>query len=97
MLKRESFFEINEKTLRKYYKDSTGGRRLYVYPSLNAIVTARPSAAVRKYLYTEYRVSGSFLKRVLVRLYAFVLLHSFGLCAAKSIKLSNCANKHTLI
>ena len=97
MIKRENFFEINERTLKKYYKESTKGRRLYIYPALNAIVTACPSSAVRKYLYTEYRVSGSFLKRILVRIYVFVLLHSFGIFAAKSIKIPNCANRNTLI
>ena len=66
MLKRENFYDVNEKTLRRYYSDCKSRKRLYIYPELNAIVTARPSRAVRNYLYTEYRVSGSFLKKIAV-------------------------------
>lgn len=97
MLKREDFYAINENTLRSFYRDSTGEKRLYIYPELNAIVTARPSKAVRKYLYTEYRVNGSVVKRLLVRLYAGVLLNSFGLLAAKSLKIKTDADADTLI
>ena len=70
MLKREDFYKINENTLEKYYQNSKNEKRLYIYPELNAIVTARPSKMVRNYLYTEFRVSGSPLKRLLVRIYA---------------------------
>lgn len=97
MMKREPFFVINKKTLEKYYSSSTSARSLYVYPELNAIVTVCPSASVKKYIYTEYRVSGSFLKRLAVKLYAKLLLNSFGLLSAKRIRLLSNANKNTLI
>ena len=97
MIKREDFYEINRKTLETYYENGKREKRLYIYPELNAIVTARPSKAVRQYLYTEYRVSGSPLKRLLVRLYATVLLHSGGLLSAKSIRLKTDADRDTLI
>ena len=97
MLKREDFYTINQKTLGNYYKNSATEKKLYIYPELNAIVTARPSKAVRQYLYTEFRVSGSFLKRLMVRLYATVMLNSFGLLASKSLKIKTDADKNTLI
>lgn len=97
MLKREDFYTINQKTLEKYYATSRNKKRLYIYPELNAIVTASPSKTVRRYLYTEFRVNGSFLKRLLVRLYATVLLNSRGLFAAKSVTLNTDANRDTLI
>lgn len=97
MLKREDFYAINRKTLEKYYADSENEKRLYIYPELNAIVTANPSKAVRQYLYTEFRVNGSFLKRLLVRVYATALLNSRGLFAAKSIRIKTDADKNTLI
>ena len=97
MLKREDFYTINRKTLEKYYATSEKKKRLYIYPELNAIVTAHPSKAVRQYLYTEFRVSGSFLKRLLVRIYATVLLNGWGLFASNSIELNTDADKNTLI
>ena len=97
MLRREDFYEINRKTLEKYYQNSTAHRRLYIYPELNAIVTARPSKAVRRYLYTEFRVNGSPIKRLLVRLYATVLLNSGGLLASRSLRIKTDADADTLI
>ena len=97
MLKREDFYEINKNTLKQFYGNSTKEKTLYVYPELNAIVTARPSKVVRQYLYTEFRVNGSFLKRLLVRLYAGALLNSCGLLASKSLKIKTGADADTLI
>ena len=97
MLKREDFYEINRKTLETYYQNSQKKKRLYIYPELNAIVTARPSKAVRRYLYTEFRVSGSCVKRLLVWLYATLLLNSGGLLASKSIHIRTDADAYTLI
>lgn len=97
MLRREDFYAINERTLKKYYKQASKETWLYIYPELNAIVVARPSKAVRKYLYTEFKVNGSPLKRILVRLYAGVMLNSFGLLASKRIKMVTDADADTLI
>ncbi len=97
MLKRENFYDINEKTLKRYYSDCNTPKKLYIYPELNAIITARPSKAVKKYLYTEYRVSGSLLRRVAVRLYAAVMLNSGGLLASKRFAIKTNADKDTLI
>ncbi len=97
MLKREDFYQINQTTLKEFYRDSTTEKKLYIYPELNAIVIARPSKTVREYLYTEFRVNGSFLKRLLVRIYAGVLLNSGGLFASRSLKLKTDANRDTLI
>lgn len=97
MLKREDFYTINQKTLEKYYISGKTKKRLYIYPELNAIVTANPSKTVRKYLYTEFRVNGPFVKRLLVRLYATALLNSCGMLAAKSVTLRTDANADTLI
>lgn len=97
MLKREDFYSINEKTLLRFYNKSTQKKTLYVYPALNAIVTARPSTKVKKYLYTEYKVNGSILKRAAVRLYAAVMLNSFGLLAARKFTIPTDADADTLI
>ena len=97
MLKREDFYEINKNTLKQFYRDSTKEKTLYIYPELNAIVTARPSKTVRQYLYTEFRVNGSLLKRLLVRLYAGVLLNSGGLLAARRLRIKTDADGNTLI
>lgn len=97
MLKREDFYKINENTLRKYYQSSNVEKKLYIYPELNAIVTARPSKTVKRYLYTEFRVNGSFLKRLLVRLYAMVLLNSGGLLASRALTIKTDAHRDTLI
>ena len=97
MLRREDFYEINRNTLKRFYNGSTEEKRLYIYPELNAIVTARPSKKVRQYLYTEFRVNGSALKRLLVRLYATILLNSGGLLASSSLKIRTDADRDTLI
>ena len=97
MLKRENFYDINERTLKRYYSESKSEKKLYIYPELNAIVTSRPSRSVRQYLYTEYRVSGSLIKRLAVRVYAFAMLHSGGLFAAKKLNLPTDADRDTLI
>lgn len=97
MLKREDFYAINERTLGGYYKECNTEKNLYIYPELNAIVTARPSRAVRKYLYTEYSVSGSALKRLLVKAYTFLMLHSGGLFAARRVRLKSDPDRDTLI
>ena len=97
MLKREDFYAINEHTLKTVYRNSKKEKRLYIYPELNTIVVARPSKAVRRYLYTEFRVNGSSLRRLLIRLYVGVLLNSCGILAAKSIKLNTDADENTLI
>ena len=97
MLKREDFYTINRNTLERFYHDSVKEKRLYIYPELNAVVTARPSKKVRQYLYTEFRVNGSPLKRIMVRLYAMLLLNSGGLLASKSLKIKTDADQDTLI
>ena len=97
MLKRESFYEINEKTLGAFYEGQEKLKKLYVYPELNAIVTARPSKKVKEYLYTEYRVSGSLLRRIAVRFYATLMLNSGGLLASKRFAIKTSADKDTLI
>lgn len=97
MLKRESFYDINEKTLGAFYSGCNERKKLYVYPELNAIVTAWPSKKVKEYLYTEYRVSGSLLRRIAVRLYATVMLNSGGLLASKRFVIKTSADNDTLI
>lgn len=84
MLKREDFYQINQKTLNQYYHDKGKSRKLYIYPELNAIVTARPSSQVKNYLYTEFKVKGKILKKLLVFLYARTFINSKGLLSSKS-------------
>lgn len=89
MLKREDFYEINEKTLERYFYKCSNGKKLYVYPALNAIICATPSKKVKKYLYTEFSVNGNILKRFFIKAYCFLALNSLGLLSTKIINLPN--------
>lgn len=81
MLKREDFYTILPNTLNKYADflgiepgsvrviDKGNKAALYVNENLNAILSAKPSRNVRDYLKTEYSVSGSIFRRMVVRAY----------------------------
>ena len=97
MLKREDFYSVNKKTLEKFYQNEEKEVKLYVYPSLNAIVTRRPSKAVKRYLYTEYHVRGSFIKKLCAFIYTRIALNFGGLFASKKLKIKATADKNTLI
>lgn len=86
MFKREDFYKINEETLKSFFEKTEKENILYIYPEMNAIIKKYPSQAVKDYLYTEFNINGSFIKRVLVWLYTRVCLNSFGLFAKKRIK-----------
>lgn len=85
MLKREAFYSINKKTLEDFFGKSDAKTELCVYPHLNAIITKRPSKAVKKYIYTEYSVNGSVIKRTLAWLYTRACLNTFGILASRII------------
>ena len=68
MLLREDFYEINLKTLSEYFKNSDECSLLYVYPELNAIITAKPSKKVKQYLMNEYSGKSNPVKAFLVKL-----------------------------
>lgn len=97
MLKREDFYTINDRTLKSFYRDGQGKTKLYVYPELNAIVTAHPSKKVRNYLYTEFRVNASPLKRLAVWSYSHIFLNSQGFLAARSFDLPATVSADMLI
>ena len=83
---REDFESINKRTLDSFYKDSDKETDLFIYPELNAIIVRNPSKKVKKFLYTEYSVSGSIFKRIAVWCYIRLLLNSFGLMSGSKIK-----------
>ncbi len=97
MLTREDFYAVNEKTLAAYYRTADSAEPLYVYPRLNAIVTRRPSRAVREYLLSEYAVRGNALKRVTAQGYVQLCLASRGALAAKRLCQPHAATADTLI
>ncbi len=97
MLKREDFYVINEQTLKKYFQATDKSTTLYIYPHLNAIVRAAPTKAVKEYIYTEYAVTASPLKRFLVWAYTRLCLNSFGLLAAKRVTIPAEITRDTLI
>lgn len=76
MLQREDFYKVNQETLDNYYTENSKGKKLYIYPELNAIVTSAPSRKVKEYLYVEYNVKSSFLKKTLVKLYTKIALNT---------------------
>lgn len=82
MLEREDFYSINEKTLSGYFK-GTENTTLYIYPQLNAIVTAKPSKQVTDYLLCEYSVRGKKVKQLAVRGYVLGCLKTFGVLSSK--------------
>lgn len=81
MLKREDFYTILPKTLNKYadflglepgsvqVADKGNKADLYVNENLNAILSDKPSRKVREYLNTEYSVSGSIFRKMMVNAY----------------------------
>ena len=89
MLLREDFYEINLKTLSEYFKNSDECSLLYVYPELNAIITAKPSKKVKQYLMNEYSVKSNPVKAFLVKFYVKICLCSRGILAAKKIRINN--------
>lgn len=97
MLIREDFYNILDQTLKIHFKNDKYVASFYVYPQLNAIMCATPSRKVKKYIYKEYRVNTSFLKRVAIKLYCFLLMNSFGLLSRKKIKLCIKDAKNALI
>lgn len=100
MLVREDFYTILEQTLADNRKtiqateapisvaDASADCILFVNAQLNAIMSAHPSKAVIEYLKTEYNVSGSLLRRMMVKGYltaATTLVERF---SQKGIKVS---------
>jgi hypothetical protein len=81
MLAREDFYTILPKTLNKYadflgispesvtLADKGSKADLYVNEKLNAVIFDEPSQNVRHYLRTEYAVSGSLVRRLMVNAY----------------------------
>lgn len=87
MLKREDFYKICKLTLEAYYlQKSNVPKRIYVYPELNAIVTAHPSKKVKEFIYTEYNIVSSIPRKFIVWLYTRFCMNSFGLMASPKIK-----------
>ncbi len=97
MLQREDFYEVNAETLADYYAGAKEAGALYIYPHLNAIVTASPDKAVTDYLLTEYDIRGNRLKRWLTRAYVRLCMASCGLLAARRVHLPHTAHSKTLI
>ncbi len=100
MVKRENFYEINEKTLECYYKlvhkmqlnITTSNysllEKVFIYPRINAIVTRKPSDSVIKYMLAEYNVRTSLIKYILGKIYTVACLYSRGLISSKALVFS---------
>lgn len=99
MLEREDFYSILQETLRTYstklgFKPnpvvtecSENGCALYVNPRLNAILPMHPSQAIMAYLQTEYRVGGSWTRRVAVKGYLWLATHFVKQCSQRGIQI----------
>jgi hypothetical protein len=102
MLKRENFYLINDATLTNYFSTvfqkeirfNTTSRnsqetQLFIYPTINAIVTANPSQEVKSFLYKEFSIySNNILLKKLVSFYVALLLNTKGLLSSKSIAIT---------
>lgn len=98
MLKREDFYKINEQTLQSFFKGKDNKETtLYIYHHLNAIIKRFPSREVKKYIYTEYSVNASLLKKLLVWGYTRLCLNTLGLFCAKKITVPAEISSHVLI
>ena len=97
MLKREDFYEINQKTLERFCQKSSRKIDFYVYPELNAIVRKNPSKTVKKYIYTEFKVGGSFIRRCFIFFYTRILLNTNGCFASKKLALPITIDRDSLI
>ena len=97
MLKREDFYEINKKTLERFCEKNSKKMDLYVYPELNAIVRKKPSKTVKNYIYTEFKVGGSFIRRCFVFFYTRILLNTNGCFASKKLSLPITLDSDSLI
>lgn len=86
MLLREDFYKINENTLKKYYIEKGQNTELYIYPQLNAIVTANPSKRVTDYLLCEYNLRDNPIKRSMAKIYVRLCLSTHGLLSSKKFK-----------
>lgn len=99
MLLREDFYSILENTLsdNKAVIGATGrgvkvgnvnrNSTLYANARLNAIMSANPLPSVVDYLKTEYNVSGSFKRRLMVRSYLFAATHFVKSFAGKGVEI----------
>lgn len=93
----EQFYEVNKQTLDSYFSQSGEKTELFIYPQINAIVTRKPSKKVCEYLMTEFSVRGSVIKRIAVKAYVFLVLHSFGIFASKRIVVNSNLSSEKLI
>jgi hypothetical protein len=100
MLEREDFYLILERTLAEH-KDKIGiddGKikvgavsrkdKLFVNTRLNAILAKHPSEAVEDYLKTEYHISGSLPRRLIVKAYLWTSTFFVPPFAQKSIRVN---------
>lgn len=101
MLQRESFTDVLYKTIAHYFKtvhniDVTitknrlcNSKKMYIY-YLPLFVSGFPvTRGMRKFLYSEYNVRGSWLKYFIGKFGVFVITHSFGLFASDSFYISS--------
>lgn len=97
MLEREDFYGINEQTLADFFGESADETELYIYPQLNAIITKKPSRAVKQYLRDEYDVRGNVLKRMAVKSYITACFASCGAMSSRACRVSQRVSNDTLI
>lgn len=99
MLEREDFYSILQSTLETYslplgftpkaleVRSNKKDCSLFVNPKLNAIMPEHPSQAVVEYLQTEYRVGGSWQRRMAVKGYLWLATHFVKRFSQKGIQL----------
>ena len=96
MLSREDFYSINRETINSFYEDDGSVTTLYIYPKLNAVVTAFPKAEVIRYLLTEYSVR-SQLKRIVAKVYVLLCMKTHGMLASKQVDVHHKVSNNILI
>jgi hypothetical protein len=94
MLIREDFNGILIETLNTHFlkikseivitnSKQRNSNELLTYDKLNAIISRNPSKQVISYLNTEYTVGGALFRRLLIKAYLSVALHTKGILAKK--------------
>lgn len=107
MLSREDFYGILLRTLNGHFSQINSkiaitnskhddSNVLHTYDKLNAIISEHPSKKVRAFLKTEYTVDGTLFRRLLVKAYLSIALHTKGLFAKKNKLYLNGLNKNDI-
>lgn len=101
MVIREDFYNINENTLKRYFKTVHGKNvdietkgynlknNMVIYPHVGSIMTRTPNIKILSFLLKQYNIRNKPLKRMLAKMYVLSCFFSYGLLAEKGLIIGN--------